>query len=112
MAKSSPETQLADAALKCLAKTRWDELALADVAKAAKIPLSQVAAMGARDVARNRQPQSHAALLQIAALVEAMKRPERFLAAVFGNARTVVVDRISTKRPLRASATSRHARRV
>jgi len=40
MAKSSPETQLADAALKCLAKTRWDELALADVAKAAKIPLT------------------------------------------------------------------------
>jgi AcrR family transcriptional regulator len=40
MAKSSPETQLADAALKCLDKTRWDELALADVAKAAKIPLT------------------------------------------------------------------------
>jgi AcrR family transcriptional regulator len=40
MAKSSPETQLADAALKCLAKTRWRELALADVAKTAKIPLT------------------------------------------------------------------------
>jgi AcrR family transcriptional regulator len=40
MPKSSPETQLADAALKCLAKTRWDELALAGVAKAAKIPLT------------------------------------------------------------------------
>jgi ubiquinone biosynthesis protein COQ9 len=40
MAKSSPETQLADAALKCLAKTRWKDLALADVAKAAKIPLT------------------------------------------------------------------------
>jgi len=40
MAKSSPETQLADAALKCLAKTRWDELPLAVVAKAAKVPLT------------------------------------------------------------------------
>ena len=43
MAKSSPETQLADAALKCLAKTRWNELALADVAKVAKIPLTALA---------------------------------------------------------------------
>jgi AcrR family transcriptional regulator len=42
MAKSSPETQLADAALKCLAKTRWKDLALADVAKAAKIPLTNL----------------------------------------------------------------------
>jgi AcrR family transcriptional regulator len=40
MAKASPETQLVDAALKCLAKTRWSDLALADVAKAAKIPLT------------------------------------------------------------------------
>jgi AcrR family transcriptional regulator len=40
MVKASPETQLADAALKLLAKTRWNELALADVAKAAKIPLT------------------------------------------------------------------------
>jgi AcrR family transcriptional regulator len=42
MAKSSPETLLADAALKLLAKTRWNELALADVAKAAKIPLTSL----------------------------------------------------------------------
>ena len=40
MVKASPETQLADAALKLLAKTRWNELALADVAKAAKVPLT------------------------------------------------------------------------
>ena len=42
MAKPSPETQLADAALKCLAKTRWKDLALADVAKTAKIPLTNL----------------------------------------------------------------------
>ena len=42
MAKSSPETQLADAALKLLAKTRWSDLALADVAKTAKIPLTNL----------------------------------------------------------------------
>jgi hypothetical protein len=40
MAKSSPETQLADAALKCLVKARWNELGLSDVAKTAKIPLT------------------------------------------------------------------------
>jgi AcrR family transcriptional regulator len=40
MANSSPETRLADAALKCLAKTNWKDLALADVAKAARIPLT------------------------------------------------------------------------
>ena len=39
MPKPSPETALADAALKLLAKTCWDELSLARVAKAAKLPL-------------------------------------------------------------------------
>jgi AcrR family transcriptional regulator len=45
MAKASPETQLADAALKLLAKTRWSELALTDVAKAAKVPLTTLQAL-------------------------------------------------------------------
>jgi AcrR family transcriptional regulator len=40
MAKSSPATKLADAALKLLVKTRWKDLALADVAKVARIPLT------------------------------------------------------------------------
>jgi hypothetical protein len=42
MPKASPETALADAALKLLAKTRWDELALVRVAKAAKVPLASL----------------------------------------------------------------------
>lgn len=42
MAKADPETQLAQAALKLLAKTRWSELTLAEVAKAAKRPLASL----------------------------------------------------------------------
>ncbi|MGA9795060.1 MAG: hypothetical protein WBQ17_05920 [Rhizomicrobium sp.] len=39
MAKSDPGAKLAEAALKLLAKTRWSDLTLAAVARAAKIPL-------------------------------------------------------------------------
>lgn len=43
MAKApSTEDKLADAALKLLAKKAWRDLALADVAKAAKVPLAQL----------------------------------------------------------------------
>ncbi len=42
MAKLSNEDRLADAALKLLAKKRWADLTLGDVAKAAKIPLAQL----------------------------------------------------------------------
>lgn len=72
MPKTSPETTLADAALKCLAKTRWDELALAQVAKVGKISLtalqtlapSKSALLGlilarlGRDVAAHYKPDS------------------------------------------------------
>jgi hypothetical protein len=47
MAKPDPATKLADAALKLLAKTRWSDLALAQVAKAAKIPLAQLQPLAA-----------------------------------------------------------------
>ena len=45
MPKADPKTALADAALKLLVKTRWDELTLARVAKAAKIPLGELQAL-------------------------------------------------------------------
>src|SRR5580692_573815 len=48
--------------------------------------------MRARNVARNREAQTHAARLKIAAFVEPMKRPERFLAPRFRNARPVIID--------------------
>jgi AcrR family transcriptional regulator len=42
MAKTDPETALAQAALKLLAKKPWSELTLAAVARAAKLPLSSL----------------------------------------------------------------------
>jgi AcrR family transcriptional regulator len=42
MAKTNPETELAQAALKLLAKKPWSELTLAEVAKAAKQPLASL----------------------------------------------------------------------
>lgn len=42
MAKSDPKAKLADAALKLLAKTRWSDLTLAAVARAAKVPLREL----------------------------------------------------------------------
>ena len=48
--------------------------------------------MGAGNVARNGQAQTHAAFLQVAAFVEAVEWAERFLAPVLGNAGTVVAD--------------------
>lgn len=42
MAKTNPETELAQAALKLLAKKPWSELTLAEVAKAAKRPLASL----------------------------------------------------------------------
>jgi hypothetical protein len=42
MAKLTSEDRLADAALKLLAKKRWADLTLGDVAKAVKIPLAQL----------------------------------------------------------------------
>ena len=42
MAQSDPKAKLADAALKLLAKTRWSDLTLAAVARAAKIPLREL----------------------------------------------------------------------
>jgi AcrR family transcriptional regulator len=42
MAKTDPETELAQAALKLLAKKPWSELTLAEVAKAAKRPLASL----------------------------------------------------------------------
>jgi ubiquinone biosynthesis protein COQ9 len=42
MAKTDPETELAQAALKLLAKKPWPELTLAEVAKAAKRPLASL----------------------------------------------------------------------
>jgi len=41
------ETRLADAALKALAKKRWGDLTLAEVAKAAKIPFAQLQPLAA-----------------------------------------------------------------
>jgi len=42
MAQANPEKRLSDAALKCLAKARWDEISLADVAKTAKLSFAQL----------------------------------------------------------------------
>jgi AcrR family transcriptional regulator len=42
MAKATTDAKLADAALKLLAKKAWRDLTLAEVAKAAKIPLSSL----------------------------------------------------------------------
>jgi AcrR family transcriptional regulator len=42
MAQSDPATRLADAALKLLGKTRWSELTVAQVARAAKVPLASL----------------------------------------------------------------------
>jgi ubiquinone biosynthesis protein COQ9 len=42
MAQANPGKRLTDAALKLLAKKRWDEISLADVAKTAKVPLAQL----------------------------------------------------------------------
>src|SRR5579862_9595607 len=43
--RATPETRLADAALKLLAKNRWADISLAQIAKSAKIPLSELAAI-------------------------------------------------------------------
>jgi len=45
--KTDPTARLADAALKALAKTRWSDLTLAQVAKAAKIPLAHLQPLAA-----------------------------------------------------------------
>jgi AcrR family transcriptional regulator len=42
MAAANPETKIAEAAFRALAKTRWNALKLADVAKAAKMPLASL----------------------------------------------------------------------
>jgi AcrR family transcriptional regulator len=47
MPKATVETRLADAALKLLAKKRWSDLTLAEVAKAAKIPFAQLQSLAA-----------------------------------------------------------------
>src|SRR5436190_24360520 len=52
-----------------------------------------VAAMRARDVAGDRQPQSGATLVLIAGIVEPQERLEHFLPHFEGNARPVVVNR-------------------
>ena len=49
--------------------------------------------MRAGDVAGDGQAQARAAGLQIAAFIQAMKGPEGFLAAAFGNARAVILHR-------------------
>ncbi|MGB8364113.1 MAG: hypothetical protein ACLQUZ_13530 [Rhizomicrobium sp.] len=41
-ARSSPQTRLADAALRLLAKRPWRELSLAEIAKSARVPLAQL----------------------------------------------------------------------
>ena len=48
MAKAATETKLADAALKLLAKKSWRDLTLAEVAKAAKVPLSSLQSFGGK----------------------------------------------------------------
>jgi AcrR family transcriptional regulator len=48
MTKTAQDTKLADAALKLLAKTAWNDLTLADVAKAAKIPLPSLQSLGGK----------------------------------------------------------------
>jgi hypothetical protein len=47
MPKATVETRLADAALKLLAKKRWSDLTLVEVAKAAKIPFAQLQPLAA-----------------------------------------------------------------
>jgi hypothetical protein len=47
MPKATVEARLADAALTALARTRWSDLTLAQVAKAAKIPLAQLQSLAA-----------------------------------------------------------------
>jgi hypothetical protein len=47
MPKTDPATALADAALKLLAKQSWSDLALAAVAKAAKLPMAQLHTLAA-----------------------------------------------------------------
>ena len=42
MVQTGPEKRLTDAALKCLAKSRWDEISLAGAAKAAKLSFAQL----------------------------------------------------------------------
>src|ERR1700688_59268 len=54
---------------------------------------SDVAAMGTRDIARDRQPQSGAALVLIARIVQPQERFEHFLAHIRRNAGPVVVHR-------------------
>src|SRR3974390_2101920 len=51
-----------------------------------------IAAMGTRDVARNRQPKPGAAFVLVASIVEPEERLEHFLAHGGGNTRAVVVD--------------------
>jgi AcrR family transcriptional regulator len=48
MANAIPERKLADAALKLLAKKPWRELTLAEVAKAAKVPLPSLQSLGGK----------------------------------------------------------------
>ncbi len=48
MAQATPDTKLADAALKLLAKKPWRDLTLAEVAKAAKVPLSGLQSLGGK----------------------------------------------------------------
>src|SRR5258705_4088850 len=64
-------------------------------AKAAERTLLQphIAAMGARDVARDGKAETDAAGLQIAPLVQPVEGTKRFLAATFGDARSVVLHR-------------------
>ena len=42
--KTDPKSRLADAALRILAKKAWRDISLADVARAAKVPMSDMAA--------------------------------------------------------------------
>jgi AcrR family transcriptional regulator len=42
--RSAPDTRLADAALRLLKKEAWRELSLADIARAAKVPMTELAA--------------------------------------------------------------------
>lgn len=83
MAKTDPKARLAEAALKLLAKTRWSDLTLAAVARAAKVPMRDLQTLvGAKpaligiilsrignDVARRYKPDSgsaHDRLLDVA----------------------------------------------
>src|SRR5271165_4921271 len=42
--KPNPQSRLADAALKILAKKAWRDISLAEIARAAKVPMSEVVA--------------------------------------------------------------------